>query len=248
MQTLQLITLNIWGGHVHEPLLDFFEQHQDVDIFCLQEVYQGASEKISTDDRRVYLEIFSEIQQKLPNHIGFFRPVVNGIYGLATFVHKRVHVLEEGAREIHHSPDYSGMGPAHSTILQWLQCRRGDETFTVVNTHGLWNGQGKTDSAARIGQSEKILEFLTSIHTPIILAGDFNLRPDTKSLAMLEQNLKNLITLNGITSTRTRFYPKDELFADYILTSPEVEVQAFEVLKDEVSDHAPVLVLFAVSP
>jgi len=23
----KLITLNIWGGHIHQPLLDFFEEH-----------------------------------------------------------------------------------------------------------------------------------------------------------------------------------------------------------------------------
>lgn len=33
---LKLITLNIWGGHVEKPLLDFINAHQDVDIFCLQ--------------------------------------------------------------------------------------------------------------------------------------------------------------------------------------------------------------------
>ena len=38
---MKLITLNIWGGHVLEPLLNFMVSHHDVDIFCLQEVYQN---------------------------------------------------------------------------------------------------------------------------------------------------------------------------------------------------------------
>ncbi len=51
--------------------------------------------------------------------------------------------------------------------------------------------------------------------------------------------MNNLIQIHNITSTRTRLYPKEEQFADYILTSPEIIVNAFQALKDEVSDHSP---------
>ena len=37
---------------------------------------------------------------------------------------------------------------------------------------------------------------------------------------------------------------RTELFADYILVSPDIVVKHFQVLPDEVSDHAPLLVEF----
>ena len=59
--------------------------------------------------------------------------------------------------------------------------------------------------------------------------------------------MNNLVERYGVTSTRTRFYPKEEKFADYIFTSPEIQVNHFEVLKDQVSDHAPLLLEFSTA-
>ncbi|MGL6035657.1 MAG: hypothetical protein ACRC0B_00600 [Legionella sp.] len=39
---MKLITLNIWGGYIRNPLLEFIHEHKDIDIFCLQEVYNNA--------------------------------------------------------------------------------------------------------------------------------------------------------------------------------------------------------------
>ena len=48
---MKLVTLNIWGGHLYEPLLDFFEHNREVDIFCLQEVYCQANKPATTRPR-----------------------------------------------------------------------------------------------------------------------------------------------------------------------------------------------------
>ena len=85
---MQLISLNIWGGHVREPLARFIKTYQDVDVFCLQEVYREADHKIALDDRVVNLHVYEEIEKLLPNHQGFFRPVVDGIFGQAIFIKK----------------------------------------------------------------------------------------------------------------------------------------------------------------
>lgn len=241
---MKLITLNIWGGAVHEPLLKFIAEHRDVDIFCLQEVYDQAPHKISRDDRKVYLNILSEIKKSLPDHMSYFRPVVNNNYGIAMLVNKNIDVIGEGEEEIHYSPDFPGMGPDHTRNLQWLTFIHQDKKYTVINVHGLWNGKGKTDSANRLAQSQHIREFMDTIINPMILCGDFNLRPDTKSLAILAKDMNDHIKLHDIHSTRTSFYPKPEKYADYIFTSPQINVEKFAVLPDEVSDHAPLLLNF----
>lgn len=241
---MKLISLNIWGGHVHEPLLDFIRTHKDVDIFCLQEVYHNAKEKISTDDLPVSLNILSELQALLPSHKPFFRPVVGGIYGIAMFVKEGIEILEEGQMAIHHNPTYIGRGPTHSRNLQWTKCQMGEKNYTIINVHGLWNGRGKSDAPERIVQSHNIKAFLDQAPNPKILCGDLNLRPDTESLKIVGTGMKNLIEQFKIQSTRTNLYKKEERFADYVFTSPEIKVNHFEVMKDEVSDHSPLLLDF----
>lgn len=241
---MKLITLNIWGGHVHNPLLEFITSHQETDIFCFQEVYHRAENMITNEDRVVSLDIFSKIANLLPNHHGFFRPVVENIYGIGMFIKNNVRILDEGEMIIHDNPDYPGRGPTHSRNLQWVKCSIERRYYSILNVHGLWNGMGKTDTPARIAQSQKIRNFMDSIHTPKVLCGDFNLRPDTQSMKLLETGMNNLIRLHNITSTRTSLYSKEEKFADYIFTCPEIIVNNFQVLKDEVSDHSPLLLDF----
>jgi len=235
------MTLNIWGGHVKSPLLDFIQTHREVDIFCFQEVYHNALYKISTEDREVSLNIFAELHKILSDHQAFFRPVVENIYGLGMLVKKEMDVLEEGAILIHDNPNYQGRGPAHSRNLQWLQYRIDNKVHSILNVHALWNGKGKTDTPERLAQSRRITEFIATLNTPKILCGDLNLRPNTESIKLLENGMNNLIKQYDVCSTRSKLYEKEERYADYIFTSPDIHINSFQVLNDEVSDHLPLL-------
>ncbi|MBP9726198.1 MAG: endonuclease/exonuclease/phosphatase family protein [Gammaproteobacteria bacterium] len=243
---MKLITLNIWGGQFKELLTEFFAAHRDVNFFCLQEVNHRALHKSSTDDNPVCLNILDEISAVLPEHNFFFRPTVNNTYGLAMFVKKNIEIVAEGEVIIHDNPTYPGAGPTHSRNLQWMQCKDQGKEYCILNIHCLWNGAGKGDSAERIEQSHRAKAFLNSLQVPKILSGDFNLRPDTMSISILEDNMDNLVKRFGIQSTRTSLYPKAERFADYILTSSGVLVNDFKVLPDEVSDHSPLFLDFSV--
>jgi len=239
---MRLITLNIWGGYIRDPLHQFIASHQSIDIFCFQEVYHNANEMITIEDRKVSLNIFAELQALLPNHMGYFRPVVDNVYGISMFINKKINVSEEGDYLIHNNPNYPGRGPTHSRILQWIKCGIDGHMYTIMNVHGLWNGMGKTDTEERLAQSAKIKEFMNTITTRKILCGDFNLNPYTQSLKMLASDMNNLVDIYQVISTRTNFYPKEEKFADYIFTSKDISIKKFEVLKDEVSDHAPLFI------
>lgn len=240
----ELVSLNIWGGHVKQPLVNFIKSNQQVDIFCLQEVYHKAQHKISTDDKEVSLNIFSELQERLPEHEGYFLPVVDGFYGIGMFVRKEIDVISHGAVSIHENPSYIGKGPTHGRSLQWVECQSRGNKFYISNVHGLWNGEGKSDSLSRITQSKKIRAFVNSLKHPHILCGDFNLKPDTESLKIVDSGMHNMITLHNIASTRTSYYSKKERFADYIITSPDIHVNSFKVMPDEVSDHSPLQLKF----
>ena len=139
------------------------------------------------------------------------------------------------------------MGARHDRILQWARCRYLDQSFMVSHVHGLWNGLGKTDTPDRLKQPQLIHEFSQSQSCPHILCGDFNLRPDTKSIELLGDQWRNLISEFNITSTRTPLYDKTEPYADYVFVTPGIEVNAFSVLDAVVSDHAPLYLEFSVS-
>lgn len=239
---MKLITLNIWGGHLRNPLLKFIYHHRHIDFFCLQELYDNAHRPLT--HKQLSLNIFSDLKKLLPQHQAIFRPAVENVYGIGMFIKNSIDILGEGEINIHQKQHYPGIGVNHDRNLQWIECNYKGTIFSILNVHGLWNGRGKKDTPERLVQSQRIRQFMDTINTPKILSGDFNLRPDTESMRILEHGMVNLITSNNIRSTRTRFYPKEEQFADYILTSPDIKVNHFSVMKDEVSDHAPLLLDF----
>jgi len=242
---MKLISLNIWGAIVRDPFIEFIKQHKDTDIFCFQEVYDNSFKKLSSDQKDgTSGNIFSELKELLPNHQAFFRPVIKDEYGIAAFVKSDITVVAEGEIKIHLNTKHLEQTGHHDRNMQWLEVSRDQKIYSILNVHGLWNGMGKTDTEDRLLQSQKIRAFMDTIRTPKILCGDFNLKPDTESVKILEKGMKNLVSEYNVESTRTSFYTKPEKFADYIFTSLEIAINRFEVMKDEVSDHAALLLDF----
>lgn len=241
---MKLITLNTWGGRVHKKLLKFLEENQEVDIFCLQEIYNGAkTEKMDPEFLQDAFNLYSDIKDTLLNHIGYFRPHIEDWYGLAIFVKKGVQIKKEGDISIY-DIEYTGTGN-HPRNLHYIEFENDGKKITVANVHGLWNGKGKTDTAERILQSQEIKSFMDSVDGEKVLCGDFNLLPDTESVKILEDGMKNLIKEYAVESTRTSLYKKPEKYADYILTSSNLSILDFKVLPDEVSDHSALYLEFS---
>lgn len=248
---MKIITLNTWGGQAGtKNLLQFFEKYNDIDIFCLQEIFNGGennfSEKNEKESKLREYNLFNLIQEVLPDHQSFFRPHLKDHYGLAMFIKKDILISEEGEYFVHKDKDFFPTDKLgfHARNIQYVTTKINNDDITILNFHGLWNGQGKSDTEDRINQSKKIISFIKSIKNDFILCGDFNLSPDTKSLQMIEQELSvhNLISEYDITSTRTSLYTKENKYADYVFTSKNIKIKKFEVLSDEVSDHAPILI------
>ncbi len=252
---MKIITLNTWGGLAgKEGILSFLREHKDdTDIFCLQEIWadphsflegKKAAGKV-LDHSQIMVYGLQEISALLTDFIPYFRPHHGEHYGLLMLVRKTIEVKAEGEVFVYKHKGYIPEGDLgnHARNIQYITTEFQDLPLTVINFHGLWNGQGKGDCDERLSQSKKISEFLTTQPGNIIMCGDFNLTPDTESLKLLEEvGLKNLVKDFGVTSTRTSHYKKPEKFADYILTSPSLNIKKFEVLPDEVSDHSPLCV------
>lgn len=252
---MKIISLNTWGGYAgREKLLPFFDKYKnDVDIFCLQEVWNAKYEEFHgtlaggkpLETNKTMTNGRNDIQDILKNHMGYFRPHFMDDYGLFLLINKKYKVVAEGEVFVYKEKGYISDGDVgnHARNIQYVTFELKNKLVTVINFHGLWNGKGKTDTEDRLNQSRNIINFVNSLNSECILCGDFNLLPSTKSLQMFEEvGLENLIKKYNIQSTRTSFYKKPEKFADYVFLSKGVKEKDFKVLPDEVSDHAPLFV------
>ncbi len=254
---MKIISLNTWGGRAgKEGLLSFFDTHKSAtDVFCLQEMWSAPYEHleghkaggVEIDHSAIMTNGLEEVANLLSDFVPYFRPHHGDHYGLLMLVRKSIEVKTEGEVFVYKHKGFTPDGDIgnHARNIQFIITSFNDSPLTIINFHGLWNGQGKGDSEDRLSQSKKIIDFIETLQGAVVLCGDFNLLPNTQSIAILESaGLRNLITENGITSTRTSHYTKPEKFADYTFVSAGLPIKGFKILPDEVSDHSPMQLIF----
>ena len=246
---MKLISLNLQGGLIYGPMMEFIKKYSsDTDIFCFQEVFNNAT-AIRPILGNARPKLFSELNSLLLNFNGYYStPVEHDVGGLAIFIKKTFVVTrindviifpELNKTENENDANYFSMG----RNLQFIEFYYSEKKYTIFNFHGMWIAKGKLDSDRRIEQSRRIRKFFDESIGAKILCTDLNVKPNTKSLGILKEGNRDLIQEYGVTSTRSSLKNRPEI-VDYVITSPEVEVERFEVLKDEVSDHLQLLMEF----
>ncbi|MFA6269894.1 MAG: endonuclease/exonuclease/phosphatase family protein [Candidatus Paceibacterota bacterium] len=254
---MKLITLNVWGGKLYQPLADFLEKRsKDTDIFCFQDTLFGSKPEFSPvkggrinlfEETKKILEDFNSFVYRDPEESYFHGELLplNVGCGQAIFVRNTVEILENGGFRSHPESPYHKGGDMVSGRCQWVKLKENEEEVTILNLHGLWQRNSmKRDTPERMEQSKKIKDFFNGHNGKKILCGDFNIINDGNAMSLLEEDMTNLIKKYEITSTRSSHYPKEEKYADYVLISENVEDKNFQVLTDEVSDHLPLLLEF----
>lgn len=250
---MKLISLNIWEAKVRQPLFDFLDRcSKEIDIFCFQEVFPDrvdGSGKLGNKGVEEELSIFRDLEKILPGHNGIIESPFSASFGfregLAMFIKKEIGIESEGEVNI---CDPTKILKIRETLalgnLQYAFLSQTGKSYCISHVHGLWNGPDKDDGPDRLEQSRRIKEFLDAAPKPKIICGDFNLWPETESIKMLENGMRNLVKEFKITSTRSNYFKYPNKYADYIFVSPEVKVIDFRVIEDEVSDHFPLLLEF----
>jgi len=258
---MKLVNLNIWGGQKHKELLEFVKKmNGKIDIICLQEVFKSSTDIFSNGSKT---NIYFDLEKILKDYKVFFAPTFTNYdlktkvnfdlkFGEATFVKKSVDVISDGTiftyknfdeKKIFFHDDFGEYWDLPRNF-HYIIVRNNGKEFLIVNIHGFWKPGEKGDTKESLEQSDKIINFLKSFNVPKIICGDLNLSPKTKSIKELEKNMVNLITKYKISNTRSKFYTRNEKFADYIFVSPDVKVQDFKVLYKHVSDHLPLYLNF----
>lgn len=245
---MKLITLNAWGGRMRDEI-NAFVTKTSADIYCFQEVYHKAQGKDTIFLDNTDFDHLSYLKAHMQGYECLYHPHLGDWWGLAMFIKKGIPIIDSGEVYVHKEKGWNydlEVQGYTAKNLQYATIETEHGLRTVINFHGLWNGQGKDDSHERVVQSQNIVAFLKTLKNEYVLAGDFNLNPTTQSMNLLEAHgLRNLIKEYGYTSTRTPLYEKGGKFADYVLVSGGIETLDFTVLPDVVSDHSPLLFEFA---
>lgn len=270
---MRLICLNAWGGNLYEPLAAYIESVR-ADILCLQEVtwaVEPTPEKVFFRNHGFDLpqheDLFAALSKILPDHQGQFLPASQGDvvdedgngylsrFGIATFIHRDFAITGQSHGFVHGAYIADGWGtppvPRNMHALRLVDLDTG-RPFIVAHLHGLRDPAGKHDTPDRVRQAERIVELLLALRRndePVVLCGDLNLLPESATFDRLaELGLRDLVTGNGFTDTRTSLYEKPGRYADYLLATPGIKVQHFDVVAEpEVSDHRALLLDFTVA-
>lgn len=262
---MKLISLNTWGGLAFEPLVKFIQENKDTDVFCFQEIYHngGVLKRLG----RIRADLLTDLKAALGNYQVFFYPAIKGYnldgehaekanfdlqFGLAIFIKNSIRVKSVGQEEIY--DDHTGTLNLDFSNLpvyfQYIVLEHSGKYYTICNFHGIPKPGNKLDTPERIAQSKKILDFLSTQNGAKIVAGDFNLLPDTESIHLIERQMNNLISQYNISITRSPLSPYYgtagfQKFADYAFVSAEVVVKSFKVPDIAISDHLPMILEFS---
>ena len=264
---MKIVSLNAWGGQVWAALGPWVSALAP-DVLCLQEVTRApvpSPDWLCYRDAYRHLDqradLFSDISRLLPDHQARFAPATRGTlidaeggevaseHGLGLWVRRDLAITHMVQDFIHGTYRSGGWGP--EPVPRTMQAVRVEDPATgqvvcVAHLHGLRDPDGKGDTPVRAHQTRRMIEVLGQIRTPgapVVLAGDFNLLPDSACFdALADIGLHNLIAQHAITDTRTSLYRKDQRFADYMLDSPDLITAGFAVpAMPEVSDHRPMI-------
>lgn len=261
---MKLISLNTWGGKKYQPLIDFIKQQvNDTDIFCFQEM-RNTNSRIK-EFRGSRANLLSEIKSVLPNFQTFYFPVIKGFddeanqanfdltQGQAIFVKNSIKVTSKNnyfaykkncSQEL--KKDFSNL----PTPLQYISFKLNNKEFAIFNFHGSPIPGNKLDTDKRLMEARKTKDLVDGQGCARILVGDFNLLPQTQSIRVYEQGMRNLIKEFNIEKTRSNLSPfygtsKFQKFADYTFVSPDVNITNFQVPDVEISDHLPMILEFS---
>ncbi len=253
--------MNLWAGRAYDKLMPFLrEKSQDIDVFCFQEVLSEAEnanplfKKLKKAHSGSSYNDVPDLYAKLKSVLTDFNSIL-GNPSTATEDGERLAIFYRKAMRINDTGfvltsapvnvNFEGENFTFSSAIQYIMI---DKNICIGNIHGLWQQVGKGDTPERLYQSRKIVEFLSRTAGRKVLVGDFNLSPETKSIAMIEDSgMLNLIKKNNVQSTRSSLYARlsKSKFADYAFVSNEIKVDEFRVLQNEVSDHLPLYLNFS---
>jgi endonuclease/exonuclease/phosphatase family metal-dependent hydrolase len=127
--------------------------------------------------------------------------------------------------------------------LQHCRAQIDNQEVDLLNVHGPVNLDGSLDTERRLKMSQDIIERITN-RPKVILAGDFNVRPNTQTIYQIEAHLTNVFK-DEFTTTFNMKQKSNPGYAssvvDMMFVSASIKVLEHHQPQVDVSDHLPLI-------
>lgn len=243
----KLISLNIWqGGLLLDQAIQFLKD-EDPDIIALQEVFN--SDTLSLDKRFRTVQI---LKAEFPEYNFSFSAdqfqnidsenVDRGNLVMSKFKIKssKAHFYDIKYGEVNEENrvDFTDI-PRN---LQHVEIEFQNSTINLFNTHGIW-GFDNADNPRRTNMANIIVNESKG-KANVIVCGDFNVDQNSNTIAIIEEQLKNIFKNEYKTSFNLK-HKEDGGFAvamvDMIFISGDLNVLKHARPEVNISDHLPVV-------
>lgn len=224
---MKMMFLNTCWGRTGNAFWNYLEEEsKGVEVFCFMET----GDKFDTKCKEILTDYACVSTNK---------KVINEVdHSISVYVKKEIEILE--SESILKEDEYVG-------AALFTKIKSANKIINIASVHGVAIPGNKLDNPKRIEQSEKIIEYMAKVDGGKIIGGDFNLDKNTESVKMFEKSgYRNLIEEFKIDMTRNHLiwdvFPENKQFwADFLFVSSKIEIKSFEVPKNEVSDHLPLI-------
>ncbi len=247
MTTMKILSLNVWQGRLERVLLKHLET-LDFDFACMQEAveYEGRSGGLVSSygkvgaSLRLTNQFFSPLTaMKLGSRdIAFGNATYSGIpFSETSTIFTRGKYKDDFDFDI---DDYNVRAFQHSLV------EVGSKKIHLLNHHGHHIDAHKLGDDETLRQIKQIADYIKQLDGAVILCGDFNLAPESESIQLLNDLLRNLPVENSLETTRSRLTYKKEV-CDYIFVNERVDVKTFSMDETIVSDHNALVLDFELT-
>lgn len=249
---LKFICLNLFGiGELLDKALAFLIKEKP-DIVALQEVYDG--QQADMDRRYRALTI---LKKELDLKHYFYSPTFTDnrkeckiVQGNTIFSRRPIQSSKTIFFDIPYNKDYLDKFENYPYVprnLQHVTIQSAKTKLNVFNTQGIWGLDG-VDNERRLKMSQTIIKQIKDKEN-VILAGDFNLKPNTKTIQNIEKYLNNIFKneLNTSFNMRRKGNPGyTTAVVDFIFVSPNIKVIEHQCPQVDISDHLPLVCVLKV--
>jgi endonuclease/exonuclease/phosphatase family metal-dependent hydrolase len=255
---MKIIQLNIWGGKLGQQIIDFLQTEQP-DFVCMQEVND-----LKGRAGYKFFATLDEIKEEVGFADAFMSPTYSSRYmerkleygnailsKLPFTTTQTVFTRGQYQRNFEVTRDDSNIRNLQIATVE-LDKRSGKSPgkirLHILNHHGYHLFGTKIGDAESLRATQIIadsIDLLTATNEPIILCGDFNLAPNSQSLAILNSRLTNLSIVHHLRRTYNQFSAVHEV-CDYIFINDRIKPRHFQMSKALLSDHKALILEFDV--
>ncbi len=246
---LKVIQLNIWRGKLLSNALEFLKT-ENPDIILLQEVYSNSN---NLPGMPITHRLYQYLQEKFPEYKSVYGPAFTDTTKLGNIesgnaIFSKFEILDttntffDVPYKTFDEQDQTDFSHNPQTILGAKLHINGVEV-NAFSVHGIW-GQDGLDSDRRLQMGETIIQQIKNKQN-VIMGGDFNLLPVTKTVANIEKYVKSVFG-NTLVSTFNMKHKTDGGYAtavvDMMFYSETIKVLSKNCPDINVSDHLPLVV------